>query len=79
MRRQPMESIEQGNRDPQRLEQQTLTLYLSVLSPLHICNGFLTYCHCGSPNSRSVCGGECMTLWPVPGTLLLLLGCLFQP
>jgi hypothetical protein len=33
-------------------------------------------CYCGTLNSESAC---VLTLWPAPGTLFLLLGCLVQP
>lgn len=36
-----------------RLKQHSGSLYRSELGPLHICNGFITWCSCGSPNNRN--------------------------
>lgn len=59
-------------RGSQKLERQTLTLYVSEVGPLHRHYGCVVWCSCRSPNS----GGEgslclfCLGSDPFPSTAL---------
>lgn len=76
-RTQPTNPLNRVHRGPQRLNQQTQSLYGSFLSPLHIPYGCVAWWSCRTPNNGSMCRVYCTLLGHVQWKFLVVGGLCF--